>query len=43
MNEVMKNLLTRRSVRAFQPKQVKNEDLEQILQAGLYAPSAMNL
>ena len=42
MNEVMKNLLTRRSVRAFQPKQVKNEDLEQILQAGLYAPSAMN-
>lgn len=42
MNEVMKNLLTRRSVRAFRPDQVRDEDLEQILQAGLYAPSAMN-
>lgn len=42
MNEVMKNLLTRRSVRAFRPDQVRDKDLEQILQAGLYAPSAMN-
>lgn len=42
MNEIMQNILTRRSVRAFRPDQVKDEDLEQILQAGLYAPSAMN-
>ena len=28
MNEVMKNLLTRRSVRAFRPDQVRDEDLE---------------
>lgn len=42
MNEVIKNILTRRSVRTFRPDQVQDEDLEQILQAGLYAPSAMN-
>ena len=42
MNEVIKTFLTRRSVRAFRSDQVQKEDLEQILQAGLYAPSAMN-
>jgi len=42
MNEIMRNLLTRRSVRSFRPDQISDEDLEQILQAGLYAPSAMN-
>lgn len=42
MNEVMKNLLTRRSVRAFQKREIPREELEQILQAALYAPSGMN-
>ena len=38
----MKNLLTRRSVRAFQKQEIPREELEQILQAALYAPSGMN-
>lgn len=42
MNEVLKNIQTRRSVRAFLPKQIKEEELELILQAGLIAPSANN-
>lgn len=42
MNEVMKNLLTRRSTRAFQKQEIPREELEQILQAALYAPSGMN-
>ncbi len=40
MNEIMKTILHRRSIRRFEPIQIKREDLEQILQAGLYAPSA---
>lgn len=42
MNEIMKNLLTRRSTRAFQEREIPREELEQILQAALYAPSGMN-
>lgn len=42
MNEVMKNLLTRRSTRAFQEREIPREELEEILQAALYAPSGMN-
>lgn len=42
MNDVMKNLLTRRSTRAFQKQAIPREELEQILQAALYAPSGMN-
>lgn len=42
MNEIMKNLLTRRSIRAFQKQEIPREELEQILQAALYAPSGMN-
>jgi len=41
MNEVMKNILTRRSTRAFQAKPIPKEELNQILQAALYAPSGM--
>ena len=43
MNETISCLLNRRSVRAYRPEQIKPEELEAILQAGLYAPSAMNL
>ena len=42
MNESMKTLLERRSCRSYLPKQVEDEVLQQILQAGLYAPSARN-
>ena len=39
MNEALNNLMTRRSIRAYQPKQVEKELLEQVLQAGTYAPT----
>lgn len=43
MNEVIKNLLTRRSVRSFTDRRIKREDLELILKAALYAPSGCNM
>lgn len=42
MNEVMKNILTRRSTRAFNEQDIPREALEQILKAAIYAPSGMN-
>lgn len=42
MNETIKNICTRRSVRAYQPTPVEQATLDEILKAGLYAPSARN-
>ena len=42
MNEAMKNLLTRRSIRKYTDEQVPDELLDQVLDAGLYAPTGMN-
>lgn len=42
MNEMIKLMLTRHAIRRFQPRQIEEDVLEQILQAGLYAPSAGN-
>lgn len=42
MNAVMENILTRRSTRVFQNKEIPQAELEQIVQAGLYAPSGQN-
>ena len=39
MNETIKNLLTRRSVRAYLPKQIEESLLQQVLEAGIYAPT----
>lgn len=39
MNAVLENILTRRSVRKYQEKQITEEELQQILLAGSYAPS----
>lgn len=39
MNETMNAILTRRSVRKYTDEMPKKEDLEQIIQAGLYAAS----
>ena len=41
MNETIQTLLTRRSIRKYKPEQFSNEILHQIIEAGLYAPSAM--
>ena len=43
MNPVLENLLTRRSVRKFEDRAVTDEELDTILNAGLYAPSGMNV
>ncbi len=42
MNEVLQNILTRRSIRKFKKEQIKDEELDLILKAGIYAPSGMN-
>ena len=42
MNETITNLLNRRSIRRFKPEQIKDEELDAILEAGKYAPSGAN-
>ena len=41
VNEVIKAMKERRSVRSFKPDMPKKEDLEQIIEAGLYAANGM--
>ena len=42
MNETLQTILSRRSIRRFEPRQIEEEKLQAILQAGAFAPSAMN-
>lgn len=42
MNEVLKAIKSRRSVRSFKQEQISQETLDLILEAGTYAPSAHN-
>lgn len=42
MNEVVKSILSRRSIRSYTDEMVEKADLELIAEAGIYAPSAMN-
>ena len=42
MNEMLKLLEQRRSVRVYRKEQITGEELEAILQAGIWAPSAKN-
>ena len=41
MNDIIKAIKERRSIRKFKPDLPAAEDIEQILEAGLYAPSGM--
>lgn len=41
MNDVIRSLKERRSVRAYREEQVREEELQQILEAATYAPSGM--
>lgn len=41
MNEVLNCLKERRSVRKYKKEQIKERELEQILEAGTYAPTGM--
>ncbi len=40
MNEALQNLKTRRSVRSYKPEQIDSKLLDQVLEAGIYAPTA---
>lgn len=42
MNETIKTLLNRRSVRKFKSDQITVEELNEVLEAGKYAPSGAN-
>ena len=42
MNEAIRNLLERRSIRKYDDRPVPEEVLDTILEAGLHAPSGMN-
>jgi nitroreductase len=42
MNETIKTIMSRRSIRAYKEEQIKENELKAIIDAGLYAPSAMN-
>lgn len=42
MNDVITNIKTRRSCRAYREQQIKTEDLNEILDCALSAPSGMN-
>ena len=42
-NEVIKALETRRSIRAYKPEQIADKELETVLEAGTWAPTARGL
>lgn len=42
MNQVFETIKSRRSTRKYLPKQIKKEELDIILEAGIYAPSGHN-
>lgn len=42
MNETIKTLTERRSIRKYSDRPIKKEDLELILKAGVYAPTGRN-
>ena len=42
MNEVLENIMTRRSIRKFKSDMIPKEILDKIIEAGTYAPSGMN-
>lgn len=40
INAVMENIVTRRTIRRFRSEQITEEELQTVLEAGMYAPSA---
>lgn len=42
-NPALEALRQRRSIRSYRPEQITREELEAVLEAGTYAPTAMNL
>lgn len=42
-NEIVRSILSRRSIRAYEPKQISDEELDTLLACALYAPTGGNL
>ena len=42
MNETLKTIMGRRSIRAYRPEQIPYRQLQDVLEAGKFAPSGMN-
>lgn len=42
MNEIIETILSRRSIRKYKGEQIKDDELSSIIEAGKFAPSAMN-
>ena len=42
MNEIINNILTRRSIRSFNSKKIEKEKLDLIIKSAIHAPSARN-
>ncbi len=42
MNETLQTIVNRRSIRKYKEKQIKDEELKVVLEAGMYAPSGAN-
>jgi nitroreductase len=42
VNETLKTIKQRRSIRSFRDEQIKDEELQAVLEAGMYAPNAGN-
>ena len=43
MKDALEVLYNRRAIRKFKPEQIKDEELDAVLKAGIYAPTAMGL
>ena len=43
VNQTLQDLKTRRSCRKYRPEQIKESELEQILEAGVFAPTGMGM
>jgi len=41
-SDTLKTIKTRRSIRSFKAEQIKDDELQSVLEAGMYAPSAGN-
>lgn len=43
MNKALENIMTRRSIRRYKPEQITKEELKQVIEAGVCAPTGKNL
>lgn len=39
---VVETIMNRRSIRSYKPEQIKDDELKQIIECGIYAPSGLN-